>query len=283
MNLNKYNKINEEIKQFITDYQKTRILDIKKFHKLHEKLIQTVAYHRKDLALYEEIVLKMEEYFGRIKKGELDLLVGKDTGNYHHLLWKLHDRITRKKEHLKIGELPKYLREFNKKLKSDKYFFKEGENYFITTRIGEAVGHVSTIKISSHRVYIEYNDHSPSRTRFLQRRMGKKEFECSEISVMKEVFAKRDEGDKNYLFTCWKVHGRQEELEKDLLWFADTLTNAIDIDWLIIDSKSDIKEEEIENETKILELAFLMYDTFALKPKHFCDNLLTLLRINCNI
>lgn len=282
MNINKYQKINEEIKQFITDYQKTKILDIKKFHKLHEKLIQTVAYHRKDLALYEEIVLKMEEYFGRIKKGELDLLVGKDTGNYHHMLWKLHDRITRKKEHLKIRELPKYLREFNKRLKSDKYFFKEGENYFITTRIGEAMGHVSTIKISSHRVYIEYNDHDFSRTFVLRERMQKKGFECSDISIMKEVFAKRDEGNNNYLFTCWKEYEKQEELEKDLLYFAESIKIFIDCDHLIVDVKTGT-DEEFKNEAKVLELACFLYDNFRLLPKNFCDNLLTLLRINCNI
>jgi hypothetical protein len=283
MNLNKFNSINEAIKNFISGYQQSRILDTKKLKKLHDELLETVAIHRTDLALYEDILVKMEECIGRINKGQLGFLVGTEKQDYHYLLWVLHQKIISKEKHLKIRELPKYLRKLNKTLKSAKYFFKTEKGYLISARIGDALGHFTSMTIEENRLLIEYSDHSPSRTRMLQRRMIKKDFGYSPISVLKDIFARRDEGSNNYLFNCWKTYDEQQDLEKDLLYFGKSLSLLIDTDWLILDSKSEITEEEIENETKILEMAFMLYDLFELKPKNFTEMLLTLIRANCGV
>jgi hypothetical protein len=283
MNLNKFNAINEAIKQFITSYQQSKELDLEGFEKLHKKLMECVSKKRKDLSLYEEIILQMLGIAEKIKNGDTEALINKGTDNYHYWLFKLHERIMKKEKALKIRQLPKYLRDFNKILKSPKYFFKQEEDYLICTRIGLAMGHQTVITILKGRVKIEYNDHSPSRSESLRRSMQKKGYVCSEISVIKDIFEKRDEGKSNYLFSAEKGYEKQEDLEKDVLWFGQSLRILVDCDWLILDAKSEPTKEEIENETKILDLALVCYELFALKPKHFCDMLLTLIRANCGV
>jgi hypothetical protein len=285
MKLGKYIKANEGMKQLVSKYQQSKEFNLQEFKKLNEDIFNSSVEKQKDLALFEDCLIKLLEFSKKIEEGATEWLVGKQEDNYHYWLWKLHQRIIQKEKALKTRELPKYLRIFNKILKSPKYFFrgeKEGE-FFIATKIGCALGHQSTIHILPNSISVEYADHSPSRTLTLLERMKKKGFICSEMKVLKDIFEKRDEGKNNYFFSAEKFYlsEKQEDLEKTILWLALDLYLGIDVDWLILNTKSAYTQEEIDNEKKILELAFLMHDIFGLKPKHLCDMLLTLLRVSC--
>jgi len=181
--------------------------------------------------------------------------------------------------------LPKYLRTFNKVLKSPKYFLKQEEDFFICSRIGLAVGHQTTIKIFTRNkgVSVEYNDHDYGRCYALREQLIRRKFVCSDISVLKDVFDKRRaEGKDNYLFKSEKEYEKQEDLEKEILLFGQEMNLLIDCDHLLVDVKTGT-EEEFKNEAKILSLALFLWENFALKPKNFCDVLLPLIRASCNL
>lgn len=265
MKLSKYNKINEEIKTFISDFQlsKEGIISLNEFTKLHNELLNFI----KKEEMYMDCRIGLINAYNKIVKGNLDFIAKDLKESYHIWLWKLHRKIIKNKEKINKKQLPKEIREFSRSLSKNK-IFKEGNIYFITFLMGNAFGHIGTIKISD-KIELEYNDHSESRARAIRNRLEKKGYKCSEIKILKNIFPKQQVSN-NCFFSAekWKIDG-------DLNYLAESLILLIDCDWLIVSDKKPYTEEEIENETKILETLLILYDICGILPK----NLANLIRI----
>jgi hypothetical protein len=193
------------------------------------------------------------------------------------ILWRLHQRITRLTEKIvKEENLSPELKIFDKTLSSKKVFMKEGDVYFVISYLGNAEGHISTLKITESKLFFEYNDHCPARTIVLMKRLSNYGWKCSEMRILKNVFPEK-EVSHNYFFTAEKIY---KSGDGELKRLATELEIGIDTDWILLDDTVEFTTEELDNEIKIVESAFMLYDIFKLEPRAYLDSVKILISVN---
>jgi len=270
-NFEAFNQVNENLKSFITDYQLTKKFDKDKFIELHNQL----SYSLDNNKLYEDLFIYLKNAINQILDGNLDYLI-KEEYSYHNILWKLHQRIISFQKHISLKDLSKEFKKFNEILKTKKFFLKDKENniYYIITTIGSAIGHISTIKIDKN-IRLEYNDHSPSRIYLIKKLLEKENFGCSEIKILKNIFPKKETSD-NLFFIAEK-----KKEDNDLQKLAEIMEACIDIDWILLDAKKPYTQEELNNEIKLLEGIYVLYEVYKIKPKKIIKKINETIVKNC--
>jgi hypothetical protein len=263
----RFYRINSELKSLITEYQKEGYFDFERFKSTHNSILELIGSYE----VFSDLQFKFIDSYNHILNGNMDFLV-KEPLNYHNLLWQLHHRLTMiDGNRLEKWELPIELAEFDKILKSEKIFLKEQDIYYILTKIGDAEGHLTSIRLSRDSIRIEYNDHSPSRTYLFKNLLEKKGWNCSEIKILREVFQKSETSDN--LFFGASIEIKPEETRTWPEYLAEMFDAIIDIDWILLDSRKPYSREEMDNEIKILEAAFILFEIYKIKPKKTIDAL----------
>jgi hypothetical protein len=269
MQLGLYLKLNEKIKGIISQYQLNSKFEINELEETHKNLVSLIAKK----PLYEDLKIGLINAYNELLKGNTDFLA-KNDASYHLYLWRLHQRIINEKKKLKIGELPEELRKFNRILHSKKAFFREGSIYYIVSLIGSAKGHITSVKTDDATINLEYNDHCIGRLTILRKRLEKKGWVCTYIKVLEDIFPKK-EASKNYFFTALK-----QKQKGDLETLAWELAIGIDTDWIIVDELKEWTDEEMENEIRLVETAYMLWDIFKIKPRDFLQIVRSTIRIS---
>jgi hypothetical protein len=272
MNIERFNFINEELKILILEYQVKSVFDSVRFENLHKSLLKLIS----DNDFYEDLRIGFIDAYNKINSvfGGISWLINSDKKSYHTLLWQLHSRIMKSADSVPIRKLPKDIQEFNRILKSKKKIFAYEGYYLIVSNIGRAKGHITTIKVSEFSLSIEYNDHSPTRTDLLFKELIKRGYSCNNPKVLKNIFPKSQTSD-NYFFTAEKRRS-----DDDLRELANLLKIIIDIDWIMIDPKKPLIDDECRNELLLLDTAFMLYDLYDIQPVCFLDIVKNLIRIS---
>lgn len=271
LNLNEFNLVNEKIKSFISEYQLMSNFSASEFEKLHNELVECLD--KKDF--FEDLRLQLIFAFKQVDSGHIEYLY-KHADSYHMLLWKIHKRLTQIQEKVDLNQLSEEneLKRFDKLLSSKKAVFKENSTYFIVSYLGEAIGHISTIKVEVEKLTLEYNDHAPARTLVLISRLEKLGWNCSQMKTLKNIMPKEHSAN-NYFFLATK-----KRVKGDLEKLAIELELCIDTDWIILEDGEEYTDEELQREIKLIETAYILYDIYKLVPKDFLDMVTTILHIN---
>jgi hypothetical protein len=201
MDLDVFNTTNEKIKEIISRYQQTAILSLEELQNVHNTLI----FCLKSEDFFEDFEILLKNALNEIKGGNIDEYLIKNANSYHTLLWKLHQRILNLTTQINPDSILE-LKAFNNILATKKLFLKDPKQddvYFCVCYLGNAEGHISTLRISPTRLDFEYNDHCPARTEILKRRLMKYRWRCEETNTLKNIFSKT-EVNNNYFFKASK-------------------------------------------------------------------------------
>lgn len=256
--IEEFDKINGRLKVLISSYQLLNDFNSHIFSLLHNKLMSLLG---KNFYL-EDLKFQLIHTYNKIMKGEMVYLV-KKANSYHYILWELHSRIVSMGKNIDKRFFPESIIEFDDILNTPKKILINNGYFFIITTLGNAQGHLSTIKIKEDMVYLEYNDSCKIRTEILKDRFTKKGWECSEIQVLEDIFPEK-EGKDNYFF--YAKHKDYINTMRDL---AIELKICINTDWITINQDKKYKESEYKKEKQVILEAYQNYDKTGIPPREF--------------
>ncbi|HOJ49234.1 MAG TPA: hypothetical protein PKW55_00285 [Spirochaetota bacterium] len=94
LNKEKFEEVNNQIKEIITAYQQDRFLIPieRKLASLHDRLKKSLGNFIEKDENINDLITKMEKSLNFILSGQIDYVTDTDIDdmNYHMLLWKLH-------------------------------------------------------------------------------------------------------------------------------------------------------------------------------------------------